>query len=344
MTTTKPFDSLAVTSIAAPNNVLKLLAAGATEFGIHFYVTGDSKSPSEFVLEACQYYSLSDQLELPFHYARVCPQKSYSRKNIAYLLAMQNGAEIIVETDDDNFPRREFWESRKVRVEGRTVATKGWVNAYRYFSEKFIYPRGYPIDNVQLDWASASTALQASSVFYCPIQQALADQNPDVDAIFRMLYALPFDFNVEAPLILGAYQWCPFNSQNTTFFLEAFPLLYLPATCSFRMTDIWRSFIAQRILWSCGWNVSFHSATVYQERNEHDLLKDFHDEIPGYLGNAKIIKLLTSLELSPGVSEMASNLRLCYEHLIAHGYFLSEERDLLEFWLKDVTSLQKIKS
>jgi hypothetical protein len=30
------------------------------------------------------------------------------------------------------------------------------------------------------------------------------------------------------------------------------PLLYLPSHCCFRMTDIWRSFIAQRCLWELG--------------------------------------------------------------------------------------------
>ena len=32
------------------------------------------------------------------------PLYNYSRKNIGYLLAMRDGAEVIVETDDDNRP------------------------------------------------------------------------------------------------------------------------------------------------------------------------------------------------------------------------------------------------
>ena len=54
-----------------------------------------------------------------------------------------------------------------------------------------------------------------------------------------------------------------------------YPLLYLPAYCSFRMTDIWRSFVAQRIAWENGWRLLFHGPTMEQERNVHDLMKDF---------------------------------------------------------------------
>ena len=90
--------------------------------------------------------------------------------------------------------------------------------------------------------------------------------------------------------------WCPFNSQNTTFFRKVFPLLYLPAHCSFRMTDIWRSFVAQRILHHLGHPVLFHEATVWQERNDHCLHRDFLDEVPGYQNNHAIREALIRLD------------------------------------------------
>jgi hypothetical protein len=63
---------------------------------------------------------------------------------------------------------------------------------------------------------------------------------------------------------LGAGAWSPFNSQNTAWYPKAYPLLYLPSYCSFRMTDIWRSFVAQRIAWENGWAVLFKSPDVYR--------------------------------------------------------------------------------
>ena len=47
------------------------------------------------------------------------------------------------------------------------------------------------------------------------------------------------------------------------------------------MTDIWRSFVAQRVIHQ-GHGILFHGRTVWQERNEHDLHRDFIDELPGY--------------------------------------------------------------
>ncbi|MBV5271274.1 MAG: DUF288 domain-containing protein, partial [Afipia sp.] len=80
--------------------------------------------------------------------------------------------------------------------------------------------------------------------------------NPDVDAIYRLTLPLPQSFREEQPVALGRNVWCPFNSQNTTWWKEAAPLLYLPSFCSFRMTDIWRSFVAQRIAWENGWHIT----------------------------------------------------------------------------------------
>jgi hypothetical protein len=39
---------------------------------------------------------------------------------------------------------------------------------------------------------------------------------------------------------------------------------------------------APHALWENGWHILFHGATVRQERNDHDLMRDFADEIPGY--------------------------------------------------------------
>lgn len=332
--------ALVVTSISAPNPVLKALADGSQAHRSRFVVIGDRKSPSDFDLAGCEFYSLECQRALPFSYASLCPERSYARKNIGYLLAMQGHAEFIAETDDDNFPRDDFWLPRNALVTGSVVPGEGWVNAYNYFSDSFIYPRGYPIELARPEAAFLVRKPQATEA-YCPIQQGLADGNPDVDAVYRMLYPLPFDFRQDVPLILNEKQWCPFNSQNTTTFSEIYPLLYLPAHCSFRMTDIWRSFVAQRILWTMGGNVSFHSATVYQERNAHNLLRDFSDEIPGYLNNEKIAKKLDSLELLPGIEAIEANMRTCYQALIELELVHCDELPLLDAWFRDQKEMRR---
>ena len=61
------------------------------------------------------------------------------------------------------------------------------------------------------------------------------------------------------------------------------------------MTDIWRSFVAQRIAWANNWSILFHEPTVWQERNDHSLMRDFKDEVPGYLHNRRIGEVLDRL-------------------------------------------------
>jgi hypothetical protein len=154
-----------------------------------------------------------------------------------------------------------------------------------------------------------------------------------------MLHLLPLTFDHAEPLILAEGSWCPFNSQNTVFFPEAYPLLYLPVTCSFRMTDIWRSFVAQWILWGCGAAVSFHSASVTQERNPHDLLRDFEEEIPGLLGNKRLVKALEGAALHGGWANMEQDLRVCYQALIREGFLGDSEERLLDAWLLDLAPI-----
>jgi hypothetical protein len=133
--------------------------------------------------------------------------------------------------------------------------------------------------------------------------------------------------------------WCPFNSQSTWWFPEAYPLMYLPSYCSFRMTDIWRSFVAQRCLWELEGVVVFHPSGVVQDRNQHNLLRDFSDEIPGYLGNDRIRRCLDGLPLKGGASEAGPNVRRCYEALAQEGFVPNKELPLVGAWLADLEKI-----
>lgn len=327
--------ALVITSISAPNTALRELAAGAIRHGWDFVLAGDSKSPPDFLLEGCRFLSLEDQRRSGFSLAGIAPEKSYTRKNIAYLDAMRAGSKVIVETDDDNRPMPSFWSQRVPQVEARAIEADGWVNIYQYFGSGFIYPRGLPL-NAARQAGPPPSGIRSEE---CPIQQGLANEDPDVDAVYRMLYPLPFHFETDpGPLLLRNGAWCPFNSQNTTFFKPAFPLLYLPAHCSFRMTDIWRSFVAQRVLHALGQGILFHAPTVYQERNEHDLMRDFEQELPGYLHNAAIRQAL--LEIPMGRDESIRCLmEKCYGKLIRMSLVASGEEMLLKAWFEDLEGL-----
>ena len=328
--------AVVITSISAPNDVMKAIAKGCIDRGDRFIVIGDTKSPSAFALEGCDFYSVDQQIATGFKFAKVCPTKHYARKNIGYLLAIQAGVELIIETDDDNLPRPAFYDPLPVQVSCPELTQNGWTNIYRYFSDDLIWPRGLPLDAA----TGSLPELPDPVAVRAPIQQGLADDNPDVDAIYRLLMPIPVTFaSGEKRIALGDGSWCPYNSQNTVHYREAFPLLYLPSYCSFRMTDIWRSFVAQRIAWTCGWSILFREPTVTQDRNDHDLMRDFAEEIPGYLANRQIGAALAELDLAPGVQSIPDNLRKCYGRLVADGHVGAEELALLDSFLSDLQEM-----
>ena len=339
MQTLAPKTAVVITTINAPTKAVVDFAEGAGPHGVDVVLIGDEKSPRDFAQDGARYFSLEAQRDSGFTYGRIAPARHYARKNVGYLEAVRAGAQVIVDTDDDNIPLDSFWAPRTPHLVARRIDGASWVNVYAYFTDVPIWPRGLPLDRVRQLPPSLTTA--AASV-YCPIQQGLANENPDVDAIYRLILPLPVDFRDEAPVALGPGTWCPFNSQNTTSFPDAFPLLYLPYYCSFRMTDIWRSFVAQRIAHVNGWAIGFHKATVYQVRNEHNLMRDFEDEIPGYLHNEKIRAALDALALPAGTDKIPDAMRLCYRKLVDLGLVGDGELALLDAFLADLGGLKSV--
>jgi hypothetical protein len=327
-----------VTSISAPNAVLRELASQCKARGFSFYLIGDVPSPGDFSIEGCDFYSLERQRETGFKIAAVLPTRHYARKNIGYLLAMRTRSTMLIETDDDNLPSQEFWLTRESVQRVPVLAGTGWSNVYAYFSDVNIWPRGLPLDAIR-DVLPTFEGLPETDA-ECPIQQGLADDNPDVDAIYRLVLPLPVRFRKDRRVALGAGAWCPFNSQNTAWFPKAYPLLYLPSYCSFRMTDIWRSFVAQRISWENGWSVLFKGPDVCQERNEHSLMRDFGDEVPGYLNNRSIAARLEALKLRAGPENIGDNLIRCYEEMVGMGIIGADEIPLVKAWVQDVAEQQ----
>lgn len=324
--------TLVVTTIQGPNAVMRALAEGATRRGADFVVMGDRKSPPQYSLDGARYYSLEQQFAAFPRFGRQLPVGHYVRKNLGYLAALEGGCQWIVETDDDNFPLDGFFTPPPPHLSSRWVeGAPGWINAYDFFSPTHaVWPRGFPLENLQ---ARAGQIPTVTHEIAPVLVQGLADDNPDVDAVYRLTRPLPVRFDAHAqPLTLNARHWCPFNSQNTWFRRDIAVLAYLPAYCSFRMTDIWRSFVAQRCLWQAGHALVFTAPTVRQERNEHDLLRDFADEVPGYLHNARIARILDETSLSANLHE---NLKRCYVALVQAAILPEAELVLVNAWIEE---------
>ena len=322
-----------LTTIQPPTDQVHRLAAALAPLGAPLVVAGDSAGPASYLDDNCRFLSIQTQRASRWKLAKVLGERHYARKNLAFLEAIATGAECLYETDDDTFPNA-AWRLRDARVEAQEVRAGEWANVYRLFTDTVTWPRGLPLDAIH-----DPVARGARQAVHAPIQQGLIDGNTDVDAIWRLIWSadIAFDANAES-VFLPRGTWCPFNSQSTWWWADAFPLLYLPFHCSFRMTDIWRGFVAQACLWAMDAHLVFHAPDSFQVRNPHDLMVDFAKEVPGYLGNRKLVGVLSGLELAPGRDAVADNLKACYRALVGAGIFPVAEMQLIDAFVADLAS------
>ena len=107
------------------------------------------------------------------------------------------------------------------------------------------------------------------------------------------------------------------------------------------MTDIWRSFVAQRIAWEMDWPILFHGPSMVQKRNEHNIMDDFKDEIVGYLNNKSICKELEKIVFQKnGNCIITESMLQCYSMFYQFKLIKYEEFELLNAWIEDFQGLQ----
>ena len=318
-----------ITTINKPTVAVKKFSELSNMHGFNLLIVGDLITPNSFKDLNCTYLSIEDQNSLFPKLSSLVPFRHYCRKNIGYAYAISKGAKYIFDTDDDNIPLDNFFSILVSSNASKLIAGKGrFCNIYQNFTSEKIWPRGLPLDEIKYEPYPESNI----DPYSAPIMQFLADQEPDVDAIYRLVKNKPVFFNKRVEGVALPYGiWCPFNSQATLFESSFFINLYLPCYVPFRMTDIWRSFVAQIRLWSKGEFLSFHQPIVEQHRNEHDFMLDFTDEILGYKHNKQICDTLYDLLSNKSLSEIS--LAEAYRSIEFLGIINPLEYKIIDEWM-----------
>lgn len=286
---------IVVTSIFGPTEDIKKLAKIP---GWKLVVVGDKKTPKDWKLDGVVFLSIKDQWKLGFETVKYLKYGVYQRKNMGFLYAIQHGAKYIYDTDDDNHPY-----GGKVTFDDMTVdkeylmydGNQHFYNGFAHFGQSTLWPRGYPLN--MIDKKPVRTYKKCKSVRPL-VQQGVVDGDPDLDAIQRLTrkdneakFVVYFDKDAP-PVVLPPNSFVPYNSQNTFHHYDAFFALLLPQTVTFRVNDIWRSFITQRLLWDIGGHLAYFPPNAYQDRTPHDFLKDFYEEDDLYKNTNPLTKLL----------------------------------------------------
>ncbi len=324
--------TIVITTIYPPTEAIEKFAAVQN---CEVIVVGDKKTPTGWACNNTKFLAADDDASRQFSLRAVLPYNHYCRKMLGYLFAVKCGAEAIVDTDDDNIPNT-GWGFPSFEGNFDCIENKGFVNIYKLFTHQHIWPRGLPL--AMINSQDEITIVKRKSV-KVGIWQGLADEDPDVDAIYRLTSNQPCYFNKRAPVVLSRNSIVPFNSQNTLIRKELFALLYLPTYVTFRFTDILRGLVAQPIMWLYGYQLGFTDATVVQKRNLHDFYKDFESEIPMYQHCGSVVEIVKTAISTE--SNIAENLYNAYLALKDRGVVEDRELITLRAWLRDLEEVSE---
>jgi hypothetical protein len=290
-------------------------------------VVGDNKTPYIKSFGNLTFLSVQDQEKLGYHVIKNIPYNQYCRKNIGYLYAMKNDAEIIYETDDDNHPYNDWKVPNDFNVTYRSLESD-FVNICTLYTKKpkKIWPRGFPLELITTENKLEMTVSQAR--IKPGVIQTLADNDPDVDAIYRLVSSKPVKFYKDFDVILAPGTFTPFNSQSTFWNKETFSFMYFPMYVGWRFADILRGYITQKLLWDIDSVLGYSSPIVYQERNPHNYMVDFNQELVLYNSIMPTINTIKSLN-KPSIVDI-------YTELYKAGIVKREEIRALKLWLKSI--------
>jgi hypothetical protein len=272
---------IATTTINKPTKALKLFAKNKN---CKLIVALDKKS-KDFKLKNSIILSTSYQDKKWPKLSKLVGWNCIQRRNFAILEAYERGAEIIALIDDDNIPYSNWFKDIYVNNEFKckeVKTNKKIFDPVGYTNHSNLWHRGMPLELVN----NRKYKTEKKSLIKPDIQANFWNGDPDIDAVCRMLLKPECKFK-KNNFPFFSKKISPFNSQNTLLSRKVIKDYFLYPHIG-RMDDIWASFYVT----SKKYKVVYNEPTVYQERNVHNLIKDFKDEYIGYVNSLNLVESL----------------------------------------------------
>ena len=301
-------------------------------------VVGDRNTPKNWSLDKALYLSPSLQDKIFPKFSKIFPWNLYARKNIGYLYAMKNKAKVLYESDDDMFPDKNFPPPLDVKIDATVLSGRKFINVISFFLKKVqknkpVWTRGFPLEYIK----NQEKIKAKTQTIFAPLKNSVQDKDSDFDAIYRFLYNDPLTLKKNGLFALDRGCYAPINTQSTFSHPPTYPLLYFPATLNYRVGDIYRGYIAQRILWEMGANLLFmYPVAGTRKRNPHDLSLDLELEIPNFVKIIRLTEVLDSLSLS---KDPLISLLKVYRELIKRDFLRKTELKMVEAWAFEIEKI-----
>ena len=333
-----------VTTIFGPSDSVKKVAQDPAWCLV---IVGDKKTPSSTVYlngigaahkKNVVYLSTSDQDRIFPLLSKVIPWNEMARKNIGYMYAVKHGANMIWDFDDDNMnivPADIVETTTKYRIPCDGFSHHLF-NTYPYFdlNETYSWPRGFPLEHIRTS-ATVPKLCTSSKKRAVGVVQSLANLQPDVDAVYRFTRDTPCSFGAtpasHLPVMVPQKSYTPFNAQATLWMKTAFRYLAFPISVNYRISDIWRAYVALYFFHKHSLHLLFVPPYIDQYRNAHDYLKDFNDELDIYQKSNQLLKWL-STDLS------SQNIQELYRAMFERGYLHELDLHFMDAWIKTFES------
>jgi len=256
------------------------------------YIVGDLKTPlSVQQLDGAIYLSTDMQEKKYPLLSKLIGWNSIQRRNIGFIEAYNDGAEIIATVDDDNIPYDDWGKNLLI---GKTIEIDNYENEHGFFDPlsvtniSHMWHRGCPIKNIPLRHDNNFLKKINTTIL---VEASLWDGDPDVDAMCRLQYG-QMSIKLTGPFPYTTKSLTVFNSQNTFLHRSVIPN-YCVIAHSKRMDDIWGGMILQKHLPEC--SIAFTKPSVYQDRNYHNIVKDLECELMGHYKTELIINDVNNL-------------------------------------------------
>ena len=269
-------------------------------------VIGDKKTPKDYPLDRGVYVPPEEQEKYDKELSDAIGWNCIQRRSFGLLWAHDMKADIVAVVDDDNIPYADWGKDLMV---GKNVEVNYYKTDLPAFdpvgatNEKVLWHRGYPLQLL----SKRNYSKKEKKVIRPDIQADFWNGDPDIDAICRMEHAPECEFDPSL-FPIASNKMSPFNSQNTfirgTLLKDYFLFPHVG-----RMDDIWASYYME----AKGHKVVYGKPSVYQARNEHDLVRDMKQEYLGYENNLNLVRDLAAapekiLDYLPEQSVRAFNL------------------------------------
>lgn len=301
---------IVVTTIFDVSPALRRYAEVAEQDGWNLIIVGDKKTPHDaywkFELEhpRTRYFHPDDQASKYPAYSEFLGWNTCSRRNIGFIEAYHCGADILALVDDDNIPMKGWGQNLALFNEVDATKWSSYSDDNLIFDPMFpvsnfysntspkVWHRGFPLEKLLSREEDYVATEVITSRFL--VQADFWLGNPDVDALARLM--MKFDDKMPCSLDQLAkknaddfgwnyddywthdFKFSPFNSQATFLRREAIPSFFMVKEAG-RPCDIWGSYLLQKDFGpGC---IVYGKPSVWQERNDHVIMKDFANEVFG---------------------------------------------------------------